>query len=72
MVGEFIRFFRFNVSAYPTAHSLPVHFTGSVAHHFADQLRSAAVTLGYTIGNILKNPMDSLISFHLENQGRNK
>lgn len=72
VVGEFIRFFRFNVSAYPTAHSLPVHFTGSVAHHFADQLRSAAVTLGYTIGNILKNPMDSLISFHLENQGRNK
>ena len=33
VVGEFIRFFRFNVSAYPTAHSLPVHFTGSVAHH---------------------------------------
>ncbi|MDE5664883.1 MAG: ATPase [Duncaniella sp.] len=72
VTDEFIRFFRFNISAYSQAQSLPIHFTGSVAHHFSAQLRSAADTLGYTIGNILKNPMDSLIAFHLENQGRNK
>ncbi len=64
VIDEFMRFFRFNVNTYDMAKTLPVHFTGSVAYHFADHLRIAAKSLGYTVGNIQKTPMEALIAFH--------
>lgn len=63
---EFIRFFNMNILAYEGAHELPIHFVGSIAHHFAPVLRSAASACGLTVGTILQAPMDALISFHSE------
>lgn len=67
VTGEFIRFFRANVAGYAGADHLPVSFVGSIAHHFADQLRKAAETVGITCGNIIKSPMTSLIEYHRAN-----
>ncbi len=59
LVNEFTRFFRRNVLAYDT--SLPVHFVGSVAYHFSEEVAEAARSLGLTMGRIVKAPMDGLV-----------
>lgn len=64
--GEFTRFLRMNVSAYPGVERLPIHFTGSVAWHFADTLRRAIAESGLTVGTICKSPTDGLIAWHRE------
>ncbi|WP_304510455.1 ATPase [Duncaniella muris] len=64
VTDEFTRFFSMNILDYDNARALPVHFIGSIAHHFAPQLRRAAADCGLTIGRITQAPMDALISFH--------
>ncbi len=63
---SFAEFFCRNVSQYPKARQLPVHFTGSVAFHFSKLLRETAEKEGYTIGSITENPMEGLIRYHIE------
>jgi hypothetical protein len=43
---------------------MPVHFVGSLAQSFADELREAADSLGMTIGNIEVSPMKGLVEYH--------
>lgn len=62
LVGEFTRFFLRNVMVYNT--QLPVHFVGSVAHYFNEELTEAAQSLGLTVGRILRAPMEGLIKNH--------
>ena len=69
---SFAEFFSRNVSQYPRARQLPVHFTGSVAYHFSKLLHETAEKVGYSIGNITENPMDGLIRYHIENAQRNR
>lgn len=64
IIDEFIRFFSFNIRAYSNARMLPIHFTGSVAFHFAPQLHEAASRCGFHIGHIEKAPMQALIAYH--------
>lgn len=64
---SFAEFFSRNVSQYPKARQLPVHFTGSVAFHFRELLSETAEKAGYSIGNITQNPMEGLIRYHFEN-----
>lgn len=57
MVTECFRlFFRRNVSHYHRL-DLPVHFVGSIAYHFSQQLSKAADEEGYRIGKIMKCPL---------------
>ena len=64
IIDEFCRFFSFNVRSYTNARLLPIHFTGSVAFHFAPQLHEAASRCGFRIGHIEKAPMQALIAYH--------
>ncbi|MEE4178142.1 MAG: ATPase [Bacteroides sp.] len=68
---SFIAFFRRNIQQYPRARDLPVHFTGSIAWHFSDLLKEAATECGFTLGDIIQDPMQGLIEFH-RNFKRNK
>ena len=43
---------------------LPVHFVGSLAGSFADELKETADSLGMTIGKIEANPMKGLVDYH--------
>ncbi len=43
---------------------LPVHFVGSVAHHFETDIRAAGQTLDLHIASIRPDPMDGLVHFH--------
>lgn len=58
LVKEFTRFFQRNVMAYDT--TLPIHFVGSVAYHFCEELTETANSLGLTVGRILRVPMEGL------------
>jgi len=43
---------------------LPVHFVGSVAHHFEVDIRDTGRALGLEIGTIRQDPMEGLVQFH--------
>ena len=42
----------------------PVHFVGSIAHHYRTELTEAASSLGLTVGNILQAPLEALAAYH--------
>lgn len=59
LVEQFTLFFRRNVMAYDT--TLPVHFVGSIAHHFSAEITESAHALGLTVGKTLQAPMEGLV-----------
>ena len=63
VVDNFRQFFRSNIAPYGRQ-DLPVGVVGSMAFHYREQLEEAARLEGYTLGRILKSPMDGLIDFH--------
>ncbi len=63
LVDEFRTFFRRNVVPYHRP-DLSVHFVGSVATHFQDEIAEAAAVEGFTMGAILQAPMDKLAAYH--------
>lgn len=65
LLSCFTDFFRRNVMHY-AYENCPVHFTGSIAWHFREEVKAAAQTLGIQTGKILKSPMDGLIDYHFE------
>lgn len=52
------------VCHFPQCKDVPVHMVGSVAHHFSDELRAAAVALGLQMGRIVHRPIDALVAYH--------
>ena len=59
----FSEFFTRNVISYHKPW-MPVHFVGSLADNFADELKETAEALGMTIGKIETSPMRGLIDYH--------
>lgn len=66
VIENFRQFFRNNVEPYKIHQLLlpPVSFVGSMASCYSDELREAARIEGYTIGQIMKTPMEGLIAYH--------
>jgi N-acetylglucosamine kinase-like BadF-type ATPase len=60
------KFLRIHVMCFENYKEVPVHFIGSVAYFFSDQLRLEADKLGITIGNITKKPIDGLVDYHIK------
>lgn len=59
MVKEsFVAFIHRNIDAYGRK-DLPLNFVGSVAWYFRPELKAAAETTGYTLGRVLRSPVDS-------------
>jgi glucosamine kinase len=52
------------VCHFPQHSAVEVHLVGSVAHHFADELRASATQLGVRIGRIVHRPIDALVAYH--------
>ena len=55
---NFRLFIRHNLTPYQRPH-LPVNAVGSVAFFFKPQLEQAAAAEGYTVGRILRSPLDA-------------
>lgn len=60
LVSEFTRFFRRNMLAYDT--TLPVHFVGSIAYYFRQEVSEAAQALKLTVGQTIRTPIEGLTS----------
>ena len=60
----FLDFFDAQVSKYTGAKTLPVNSVGSIGYYYKELLADAAKEKGFTIGNIIKSPIDGLIKYH--------
>jgi len=60
----FADFFDSQVSKYTDAKNLPVNSVGSIGFYYKDLLTETATEKGFTIGNIIKSPIDGLIKYH--------
>lgn len=65
VADSFNLFIANNLLAYKGARELPIGFVGSVAFHFQDYLREALQRYDLTCGEILRQPIQRLASFHL-------
>lgn len=65
VVYNFREFFRKNIVPYQRP-DLPVHFVGSMASTYQQQLEQAAQAEGFQLGQIMQSPMEGLITYHEE------
>lgn len=63
VVDNFRDFFRRNIVQYGHR-DLPVGFVGSMAFHYAEQLAEAAACEGFSVGRVIKSPIDGLAAYH--------
>lgn len=57
-------FFSTHIVKYGKHKTVPVHFIGSIAFVFQDQLKQVAKEFKVNIGNVVKQPIDSLYEYH--------
>lgn len=65
LIQCFSDFFTRNVITYHHPW-LPVHFAGSLAGVFSQELKEAADMLGMKIGNVMTSPIEGLVDYHME------
>ncbi len=63
-LGEFLDR---HVLKYSGAQSVPVHFVGSIAHHFQDVLQKCMDDRKLKLGNVVRKPIYPLADFHTKN-----
>jgi N-acetylglucosamine kinase-like BadF-type ATPase len=63
VVDNFRSFFQRNIVPYNRP-DLPVHFVGSMAHHYPAELEEAAKKEGFTVGKTVQSPLEGLIAYH--------
>ncbi|MCS6818480.1 MAG: hypothetical protein NZ522_00915 [Chitinophagales bacterium] len=69
IMSGFREFFKYHVVCFENYRTVPVHFVGSLAYHFADILREIASEFEARVGTIDKQPVYKLLNFYL-NQKR--
>ncbi len=61
----FDSFVKRNLMQYDNITKKPVHFTGSVAFYFKNQLAKVMQNNRFTLGKVVQAPMEDLINYHL-------
>lgn len=64
VLSSFKAFLKRNVMQYKNHDKVPIHFIGSVAHHFEDTLKEAVEAMHMKLGKIIQSPMEGLIRYH--------
>lgn len=52
------------VCTFPLHREVPVHFVGSVAHFFREELAACATQLGLQMGHVVQHPVNGLVDYH--------
>ena len=65
LISCFSDFFRRNVMQYSSHTNCEVHFTGSIAWYFQEEVKEAAQSLDICTGKFIKNPINGLMFYHL-------
>ena len=64
VISCFREFVTRNLLQYTGIEQTPIHFTGSIAYYFEDQLKKVLEEQQLTLGNIERAPMEGLIRYH--------
>lgn len=67
LLDGFHAFLSVHVECYSNFKDVPVHFIGSIAFHFKDELVEACNQRGIRVGNMIKKPIDGLADYHVKN-----
>lgn len=59
------KFMELHVCCYENHREVDVHFIGSIAHVFKNELSKAAQELGVRVGQIIQKPIVGLVNYHL-------
>ena len=62
--AEMNRFVDTQIAKYENVDKLPVHLLGSVAFHFSDIIQTIFDERGYTLGRIVREPIETLVDYH--------
>lgn len=70
LIDCFTAFFLRNIISAPwqedLCHQYRIHFVGSIAHYYQEELREAAQACGCQVGNIMQSPLEGMIKYHTE------
>lgn len=61
--NSFLEFIDTNIKSYPEYHQYKCHFVGSIAYHFADQLKALCIENHIKVGKIIQKPIYELLQF---------
>ena len=67
LLDGFHAFLSVHVECYSNFKDVPVHFIGSIAYHFKNELVEACNQRGIRVGNMIKKPIDGLAVYHVKN-----
>jgi N-acetylglucosamine kinase-like BadF-type ATPase len=62
--AEMTRFVDTQISKYENIEKLPIHLLGSVAFYFRDIIQTIFDERGYTLGRIIREPIETLVDYH--------
>ena len=62
---SFAKFIDKHIRKYNEHTKLPIHFVGSIAHYYKDILKEAMAEKNLHLGNIIQQPIQHLVAFHL-------
>lgn len=68
--SAFEAFFKNLVSHYPDYQSYSFNCIGSVGYNFRNVLEDKAKAYGMEVGRIIRSPIDDLVQFHVDKQGK--
>lgn len=71
LISCFTDFFKRNIASSPWQAELSeckIHFVGSIAFYYQDELREAAAACGYEVGNIMQSPIDGMVCYHTNDE----
>jgi glucosamine kinase len=60
VLNAFEQFYLEHLAKFPESKTYPIHFVGSVAFHFEEQLKKIASKYQFTVGKILQKPLEAL------------
>ena len=58
------RFVDTQISKYENVENLPIHLLGSVAFYFRPIIQTIFDERGYTLGRIIREPIETLVDYH--------
>lgn len=64
LVESFEEFFTYQISKYTNSKNFPINTVGSVGFIYKEFLEMAAKNKGYTLGTIIKSPLEGLVNYH--------
>lgn len=65
MIGSCLEdFVKYYIKQYRNYQEVPVHFIGSIAYYLKDEIKLVLDKHSITLGNVLRRPVDGLISYH--------